>query len=132
MMDMRHCAILLKCPIGSQDVIFVFESHWKHFSNVLGMIDCSFIKNDDWWHSLGTYSKPNHHFLRKFSFLLYATPFISFDSADCPYTIILGVVNPIYVEQFLVLEQNLHCVLFSKTCSYPIRKFFSFLFMFVG
>ena len=43
---MRHCAILLKCPIGSQDVVSVFESHWKYFSNVSGMIDCSFIKND--------------------------------------------------------------------------------------
>ena len=131
-MDMKHCAIFLKCPIGSQDVISVFESHWKHFSNVSGMIDCSLIKNDDRWHSLGTHKQPNHHFLRTFSLLLYATPFISFNSADCPYTIILGVVDPIYVEQFFVREQSLHRVLFSKTYSYPVRKFFSFLFMFVG
>ena len=38
-----HGITLLKCPIGSQDVVSVFESHWKHFTNVSGKIDRSFL-----------------------------------------------------------------------------------------
>ena len=51
-------------------------------------------------------------FSGNFLFLLYVTPFISFDSVDCPYTIILVVVDPTYVEQFLVEKQKLHRVFF--------------------
>ena len=38
-----HGVILLKCPIGCQDVVSVLESHWKHFSNVPGKIDRSIV-----------------------------------------------------------------------------------------
>ena len=81
---------------------------------------------DDWC-TPSEYRQPNHHLLRKFSFLLHATPFISFDSADCPYTIILGVVDPIYVKQFLIREQNLHRVLsFRKRLRTQLENFFLF------
>ena len=93
------------------------------------MIDCSFIKNDDWWHSLGTYSKPNHHFLRKFSFLLYATPFISFDSADCPYAIILGIVDPIYVKVSRPRTESSSCPLFENVFVPSSKTFFFSLYV---
>ena len=118
-MDIRHCTIWLKHPMGSQDVSSVFEDQWRHFSSVPGMIDGSFVKNDDWCHSLGERTANQTITLgRKFSFLLYATLFISFGSSDCPYTIILAVVDPVHVEQPLVREQTLHRVLFSKTSLY--------------
>ena len=75
------------------------KRHWKHFSNVSDMIDCSFIKNDRLV-TLPWNTQPTKPSLSQEIFVggLYATPFISFDSADCPYTIIFGVVDPIYVE----------------------------------
>ena len=75
---------------------------------------------DDWWHSLGTHSKPNYHFLRKFSFLLYASPFISFDSADCPYT---SCSSHLCRTVSRPRTESSPCPLFSKTSSYPVRKF---------
>ena len=107
---------------------------WKPLEALLGCIDRSFIKNDDWWHFLRIHSQSNHNFLRKFSFLLYyATRFIGFDSADCPYTIILSAVDRIYVQQLLIWEQNLHRVLsFRKRVRTQFENFFSFLFILVG
>ena len=61
------------------------------------------------------------------NFRFYFTLLVSLVST--PYMIILAIVDSICVEQFLVREQNLHCVLsFRKR----LHTFLSFLFMFVG
>ena len=44
LLNIRHWGILLKCPLNSQDVVSVFESYWKHFSNVSDVIDRSLLQ----------------------------------------------------------------------------------------
>ena len=45
MMRVRVGAILLKCPVITENVIPIFQHNEKHFFDVNGMIDCSLIQD---------------------------------------------------------------------------------------
>ena len=117
---------LFKYPMTCKSLISIFESYWKSLPNVSVKIDHSFFKYNHWRHSLRTDRQSHHYLPRELSSLLDGTILLSFGSTHIPYSVILWVIDSINIEQFFVGEQNIHRVLFSKMCSYPVRKFFFF------
>ena len=104
---MRPSSILLKRLVVAEHVVSKFKHHWKYLLHVPLMIKCSLLRNDQRRHPFGRCSEPDHHFFRKFLYLLNATFCIHVGTTWRPDPLILRVINSTNVEHFVVRKKNL-------------------------
>ena len=98
--------ILLKDPVATKNLIFIFQCNGKHFFGINSMINCSFIQNHQRRYALSICAQSNHYPLWKFLSLLNTTFFIGISTSYCPHPIILRVIDTINLKELLIRKEN--------------------------